>query len=256
VPALLALVLAAALGAGPGGEGDRSIYRIDPALDGAVLAVASLGITLPWLLEDRIIEIRCPCDPSEVPEWERFAIGLESPAADFAANVTVALSVLIPPAFGLLHLGWSRAWVEDLVVFAEALAVNGALVTAVKYTVQRPIPLAYAADPAWISEPGSYRAFYSGHVSTAVTALTAAAWTARLRFGERIWPWIAAAAIGASVAVERVAGGHHFPSDVIVGAAMGVAVGTAVPLLHARRDPGRPIALVPSGRGVAVVGVF
>jgi membrane-associated phospholipid phosphatase len=256
VPAPLALALAALLGSGPGGEGGRSVYRIDPALDGAVLAVSSLAFTLPWLLEDQIIDIRCPCDPSEVPDWERFAIGNESAAATFASNVTVALSVLVPPAAGLLHLGWSRAWVEDLVVFAEALAVNGALVTAVKYTVQRPIPLAYAGDPAWISEPGSYRAFYSGHVSTVFTALTAAAWTARLRSGERVWPWLLAAAVGASVAVERVAGGHHFPSDVIVGAAMGVAVGTAVPLLHARRDPGRPVRLVPWGRGVALVGRF
>lgn len=256
MPAPLALVLAAALGAAPAGDSGRSVYRVEPALDGAVLAVSSLAITLPWLLEDRIIDVRCPCDPSEVPDWERFAIGNESPAADFAANVTVALSVLVPPAVGLLRLGWSRAWVEDLVVFAEALAVNGALVTAVKYTVQRPIPLAYAGDPAWVQEPGSYRAFYSGHVSTAVTALTAAAWTARLRSGERVWPWIAAAAVGASVAVERVAGGHHFPSDVVVGAAMGLAVGTAVPLLHARRDPERPVALIAAGRGIALVGVF
>jgi membrane-associated phospholipid phosphatase len=53
-----------------------------------------------------------------------------------------------------------------------------------------------------------------------------------------------------------VAGGHHFPSDVVVGAAMGLAVGTAVPLLHARRDPDRPVALIAAGRGIALVGVF
>ncbi|HSN91768.1 MAG TPA: phosphatase PAP2 family protein [Anaeromyxobacteraceae bacterium] len=252
----LALALAAALGTGPPGAGDRSVYRIDPAVDGAILAASSLAIALPWLLEDRIIDLRCPCDRSEVPRWERFAIGLESPAADFASNATVALSALLPPAVGLLHLGWSRAWVEDLVVFAEALAVNGALVTAVKYAVQRPIPLAYAGDPAWVREPGSYRAFYSGHVSTAVAALTAAAWTARLRRGEEVWPWLAVAAVGVSVAVERVAGGHHFPSDVVVGAAAGFAVGTAVPLLHARRRVGRPVAIAPWGRGVALVGRF
>lgn len=262
MPTLPALALAALLGAGPGpggapaGEAARSVYRIDPTVDGVVLAVSVLAFTVPWLLEDRIIDVRCPCDPSEVPDWERFAIGLESPAATFASDATVALAVLIPPAADLLQLGWSRAFREDLVVFAEALAVSGALVTAFKYTVQRPIPLAYTGDPAWVDEPGSYRAFYSGHVSTAVTALTAAAWTARLRSGERVWPWIVAAAVGASVAVERVAGGHHFPSDVAVGAAMGLAVGTAVPLLHARRDPGRTLALVPWGRGVALVGRF
>ena len=266
--ALPALALAAALGAvtgatpaarpraAPPGDRARSVYRIDPSVDGLVLAVSGLAITLPWLLEDRIIDVRCPCDPSEVPRWERFAIDLESPGAAFASDVTVALSFLVPPAAALVHLGWSRAFLEDLVVFAETLAVNGALVTAAKYTVQRPIPLAYADDPAWVNEPGSYRAFYSGHASTAFAALTAAAWTIRFRFGECVWPWVATAVIGTSVAVERVAGGHHFPSDVIVGAAVGLAVGTAVPLLHLRRDPDRPVRLVPWGRGVALVGRF
>ena len=40
--------------------------------------------------------------------------------------------------------------------------------------------------------------------------------------------------MGSSVAIERVADGRHFPSDVIVGAVMGTATGIAVPLLHAR----------------------
>jgi membrane-associated phospholipid phosphatase len=39
--------------------------------------------------------------------------------------------------------------------------------------------------------------------------------------------------------VERVADGRHSPSDVIVGAVMGTAVGIVVPLLHARPQPRR-----------------
>jgi len=41
--------------------------------------------------------------------------------------------------------------------------------------------------------------------------------------------------ITGSVAVERVASGHHFPTDVTVAAVAGTAVGLTVPWLHFRR---------------------
>jgi membrane-associated phospholipid phosphatase len=237
-------------------SGLRSVYRIHLALDGAVVAVSALASYLPWALEDRIIDLRCPCDRSEVPRWERFAIGLKSPAADLASNATVALAVLVPPAADLALSGLGEPWLEDAAVLAETLAVNGAIVTAAKYSVQRPIPLAYAGDPDYVRKGGSYRSFYSGHVSTVFAALTASAWTVRLRYGERVWPWIVTLVVGASVGVERVLGGNHFPSDVLVGAAAGMAVGTAVPLLHLRREASPPLALVASRRGLALVGRF
>ena len=186
---------------------------------------------------------------------DRWAIGLHSDAAAHASQATVYLAMIVPPLADWAVLGWSRPLLQDVVVFAETLAVNGALTTLAKFTLQRPIPRAYEGDPAYLREPGSYRAFWSGHTSTTVAALTDAAWTIRLRYGERRWPWLVAAVAGASVGVERVWGGHHFPSDVVVGFVAGAAVGTAVPLLHARRDPAR-IALAPLGRGLALVGRF
>ena len=56
--------------------------------------------------------------------------------------------------------------------------------------------------------------------------------------------WIVAGtylALASATAALRVAAGEHFPTDVIVGAAAGSAVGAAVPLLHdhgARAGPG------------------
>jgi membrane-associated phospholipid phosphatase len=233
----------------------REVYRVDPAVDGAIIAIAGLGNLVPWLLEDQLIDLRCPCDSGEVNRLDRWAIGLHSDAAADASNATLYLALLAPPLADWAVLGRSRALVEDLTVFAETLAVNGALDALVKYTVQRPIPRAYEGDPAYVREPGSYRAFWSGHTSATVAALTTAAWTIRLRYGERVWPWFVAGAAGASVAVERVWGGHHFPTDVAAGFISGATVGTVVPLLHARRGPGH-LGLAPLGRGLALVGRF
>ncbi len=251
---MVAASLAAAGVAWADGEPVRDVHRVAPPLDVAVIAAATAANLVPWLLEDRIIRLRCPCDPAEVPRWERFAIGNKSAAADVAANATLAAAALGPAAWSALGAGSAPAFWHDAVVLAEASLVTGALVTATKYFVwQRPIPLAYAGDPAYVREPGSYRAFPSGHTATVASLLTAWAWTARLRDGAA-WPFLVAAAGTASVAVERVAGGQHFPSDVIVGAVVGGGVGTAVPLLHARGE--RRLALVPRPRGLSVVGTF
>ncbi len=263
---LATLLLSAALAAAPqrvdGGvpEGTphpQVVYRVDARVDGAVAAVSALTIAVPALLASRIIRERCPCDPRSVNAFDRGAIGNHSDLADYASTATVALAVVGPAALDWALLRHEDAPDDalstDLVVFGETLLVNGALVQVVKYSVQRPLPRTYAGDPALIHSPGGYRSFYSGHTSLAMAALTAAAYTARRRYGERVWPWLVVAGVGASVAVERVAAGRHFPSDVLVGAAAGTAVGLAVPWLH---DRAPSLALLPLRNGLALAGRF
>ena len=100
---LLGCALAAshASAAGPRPPRSADVYRVDPVADGAVLAAATAATLVPWLLEDRIIDLRCPCDPSEVPRWERFAIGNASPAADLVSNVTLAAAAVGPAVWSL-----------------------------------------------------------------------------------------------------------------------------------------------------------
>jgi membrane-associated phospholipid phosphatase len=229
------------------------VYRVSAAVDGPVTAAAAAAALLPYLLQDRIIRERCPCSPSEVPRFERFVVGFRSDAADVASDALAVLSIAVPVAADALALGASRPLLEDGVVFAETLLVNGALVTTVKDLVQRPTPRAYAGDAPIVTRPTGYRAFYSGHTSVTVAALTAAAWTWGLRYGRAAWPWAVVAVVGAGVGALRIAGGNHFPSDVAAGAVAGLAVGTAVPLLH--RRGGRPaLSLVPAPGGIGIAG--
>ena len=58
--------------------------------------------------------------------------------------------------------------------------------------------------------------------------------TANRRYGLTWEPWVATVAIGGSVAVERVLAGRHFYTDVLVGAAAGLVVGTTVSWVHLR----------------------
>jgi hypothetical protein len=109
---------------------------------------------------------------------------------------------------------------EDMFVYAQTFATKAALVSTTNANDQRPTPPAYAGNP--------------GQVSMTLTTLSAAALTTKLRHKTGAWPWVLTGAIGTAVCLGRVMGGVHFPSDIMVGAAMGVAAGTLLPLLHAK----------------------
>ena len=233
---------------------DGTPYRVHPALDLSVTAALLAGAAVPYLVP-HLIRPRCPCDRSEVNRFDRIAIGQHSAAAATASDVTAVLAVAVPPVADALRLGLGAPLAIDVLVFSETLAVNSALVVAAKYGVRRPLPITYEGDPRYLRSQGGYRSFYSGHTSTVVSALTASAWTLRWRDGERGWPWAVVGVAGASVGVERVLAGRHFPTDVLAGAAAGFAVGTAVPWLHRRRGP-TAVTLAPLPGGLAVSGTF
>ena len=225
----------------------HSVYRVEPVLDGALIALGVVGVAVPYTLLNDVIAQRCPCDPSEVNALDRGVIGNRSQLAFLASDVTVALAVAVPAMADLWALGPSPQLLEDYVVYAQALWLNGALVALAKYTTQRPLPLTYAGDEALSASAAGYRAFYSGHTATTVAALTTASFTIERRYGPRLWPWLVTAGVGTSIAVELMLAGRHFPTDVLVGGAMGFAVGYLVPWLHARDPSEAPaqVTLVP-----------
>jgi membrane-associated phospholipid phosphatase len=234
--------------AAPDADRPAAVYDVSLPIDGAVIAASTAGILIPYALSSRLIHPSCPCSPSSVNSFDRGVIGNASDTADLVSNITVGLAIVAPPVADWLALGTSRTLLDDLVVFTEALTVNGALNTGVKYAVQRPIPRAYS-DPAVAANPHSYRSFYSGHTSLAFAALSTTSVTLNARTGLTWQPWVATFVIGASVAIERVLAGYHFYTDVLVGAAAGAAVGTVIPLVHLRARHLWFSALRPAGGG-------
>ncbi len=251
MPLLALSLLVATAGDLPAKSEPLVVYRLHAEVDAPIIAGAALVITVPTLLASDIIRERCPCDPSGINAFDRGAVGNHNAFADVTSDVTAVAAMVVPPLLDLIDVGHGEAFQSDAVVFAETLLVNGALVELAKYAIQRPLPRTYAGDPSLINSPGGYRSFYSGHTSTVFAALTAMAMTLRLRYGERWWPWAVAAGVGSSVAVERVAAGRHFPSDVLVGAVAGSLVGILVPALHAHH-----VAIVPATNGLAVAMHF
>jgi membrane-associated phospholipid phosphatase len=235
------------------------LYDVNLILDGAVIAAsvsATIGI---YAFAAGSIDKRCPCDRQEVNPIDRFAVGNDSGIAAAASNVTVGAALIVPVILDWFAVGTTRSYFNDLVVYAESIAVAGALAVTFKQIVQRPLPRTYAGDPALIDSPSGYRSFYSGHTTLAFAALSTASVTITERYGETWVPWVVTAGVGASVAVERVAAGWHFPTDVMAGALAGAAIGVAVPVLHLHRLRLMPfVSAAPGTRneGLTLAGVW
>ncbi len=251
-PVLAALLLTAPDAGAPSPE----IYELHLPVDiPVIVAGGSMGL-VRILFEDQLVTKRCPCDPSGINGLDRGTVGNHSQAAGLAANITVYGVMAALPVADLLDLGVGRALGQDLVVYAETIAVDTGLQNAVNFIVARPRPRTYAGDPAFVASGEGYLSFYAGHVSTAFATLSMAAFTIRKRYGEQIWPWVVVGLVGASVAVERVASGDHFPTDVATGALAGTAIGITVPWLHLRREPARLSLTAIGGRGLGIAGTF
>lgn len=112
-----------------------------------------------------------------------------------------------------------------------------------------------------------YRSHYSGHASTAF-ALAAATCTHHMYLGlvgdNAALSCTGGFLLATTTAALRIAGDRHYATDVLVGAAVGLALGFGIPLLHyeVRSNPlaskvaGAPIALVPGPLSLSLVGVM
>jgi membrane-associated phospholipid phosphatase len=84
--------------------------------------------------------------------------------------------------------------------------------------------------------------FFSGHATSAFAAATFTSTVFTDLFGTSRWShlvWGSTLTLAGMTAYSRVKAGQHYPSDVIVGAAVGSAIGYLVPRLHRADADGR-----------------
>ncbi len=175
--------------------------------------------------------------PTRSSKWEREPFpfdeatrGVRSTTHARIADVLVLSTLAVPVAFAAGRSDDAHA--EKLVVYAETLLVAGLFTTIAKVTVQRPRPYVYgAADET----RDSYVSFFSGHAATAFAGAVSGSYLyayGNRNEAARTVLWGVEMALASATATERVRAGKHFPSDVIVGAAVGTGAGLLVTRAH------------------------
>ena len=233
-------------------------HTVDRPTDGLVIGaalVAALGLSAIPVSTERALWTRELFGEADAAVHARF-----SPRAAALSDAALAATVAAPVAY-LTGNTIEDADGDRLMLYGEALAVNLALFEGAKRLVQRPRPYLYSQLPevrryAAAQGKDAYQSFYSAHAATAFCAATAGAYlaaTSTRSRGARAAAWASGFASAAAASNLRVRAGKHFYSDILIGGVVGMAIGYAVPALHA---DGRPY--VPSGAdlGAAAAGVI
>ncbi|HEY4182408.1 MAG TPA: phosphatase PAP2 family protein [Kofleriaceae bacterium] len=175
----------------------------------------------------------------EPASFDEAARGTFNARAAHIADGLLTVSLVAPAAY-LTGSTIDDADGDRLLIYTEAMAVDVAVASVVKHLVQRPRPYAYSKDPAvqrYTKDAGddAVMSFYSGHAAVSFGAATAGAYLlseSGENEGVKTTAWAAGFGVAAMTATLRVRSGKHFPTDVVVGSLVGVAIGYGVPALH------------------------
>jgi len=217
---------------------DYSPFKLDIAREaviygaGTVAGIAALALIskLSPLTVDEVNAL----DPADVNSFDRSAIGPkgEENTGDFLLFASYAL-----PLSFLAFEDTRNDFPELLLMYGEVLLITGSLNGIVKGVVKRTRPYAYS-DETPIEKRTTSEArvsFYSGHtaVTASITFFMANVFTTYISDKTtQILIWSAAALYPALTGYLRVSSSNHFPTDVIVGYAIGAGIGFLIPELH------------------------
>ena len=217
-------------------------YELDTSREIALTGTGLALLGLSWMVATG----REPLTSAEIDQLDRADIGgfdrsateNWSPAAGRASDYLVAALVVSPLSLAVTEPGSNRAGTV-LTMYGETMLINLGLTALIKELVGRTRPYVYNDDPtipAGIkSEMSAVRSFPSGHTADAFTAavfLSSVFAELNPTSNARGWVWGGSLTVASTVGYLRYRSGKHYPTDIIVGAALGALVGYVVPHLH------------------------
>jgi hypothetical protein len=222
------------------------------AVNGAAAAVLITGNVLTRVVRE---ELEAGGDTVWFP-GDAGLRGKCSPEAAQLSDVSVALTVALPPAMELGG-GLDARFVNAQVVYTQALLATNLLTAFTKMIFRRPRPFSYRkdADCAFqVEDADANLSFASGHASSSFAAAFAGSFlmSERADVETRAAIWGSELALAGATANLRARAGKHYYSDIIVGALLGAGVGLAVPALHGADELPSGSDLLAGAVGLAV----
>ncbi len=241
------------------------VYNVNYWVSGGICLVgAAAGIlTIPSRAKPNFTDPELAAlNPDNVPSYDRWSLHQDPSLVPTFENYSLYLQVGMAAApVALLFDGPIRKdWVD---VILMAMEVNAVVVTI--YTVSplgplfqtRDRPVVYYPDAPVDRHNGNNKnSFYSGHVASASAA---AFFMAKVYSdyhpelgADKYWLYGAAAIPSLAMAYVRLMSLDHFPSDCLVGLAVGTVCGILIPELHhvGGKDVSMGVYSSPGGAGL------
>jgi membrane-associated phospholipid phosphatase len=250
---------------------DFRAYELAPEIDLPIAGLAASLATAYFLMNQNNAAGRScdstTCVASTIRGLDRVAIGRDSESARDASDITMMASLATPLFLELATLrsgqkAHAEGLLSDAVVLSEVFAISYLSTSILKGATSRARPWVYSAGRPVLADstPDAFHSFPSGHTSMAFAGAVAGCslYVRRMdpSFGEGAAMCLPGIGLAAATAMLRVEGGRHFPTDVLAGAAIGIATGLLIPWLHSdpRADAGWSPSVMTTGRG-AMVGI-
>ena len=221
--------------------GSGKFFALDPLTDGILLGTGVL-LTGSEIILDDMLELNrkkydgSVYDKSDVNPFDRKLMQPYSKVHDGAADFLLIASLVTPV---ILVSTDKEEWFTNGVMYLETILIANGLKETLKLAANRTRPYMYFDRETFpegeLNDGGWAKSMPSGHTTLAFASATFLTYTFCRYF--RNSPWripvsIGSYALASGVAVLRVSSGKHFLSDVLVGAAIGSAVGFLVPFFH------------------------
>lgn len=220
-----------------------SVYQLRTGREISLLSAGLAANGAAYLLNRGVITFTPgqidEINPGRINKFDRGAIQHWSPSAARISDITLLSTVGLVGLTGLPTLR-QKKWFTVPLMYAETMLLTIGVQDLVKVTTLRMRPFVYNAQ-APLSEKidiDARRSFFSGHSAVSFGSAVFASTVFGHYFPvSKLKPfvWVGSLALATTTGVLRYEAGKHFPSDILVGAAFGSAVGWLVPHLHQRK---------------------
>ncbi|MEI6946524.1 phosphatase PAP2 family protein [Paraflavisolibacter sp. H34] len=247
---------------------DGQIYRLRPGRDipltAAAAAWSGYAFTQIYSKDDTPEATIRNLKKSDINGFDRWGADVYSRSADKISDYPFYIAMPLP----LVLLADHKIRQDGLKIaflYLEAMSVTGLLYTGATYTVDRFRPLAYndKVPMGERREGGAKNSFFAGHVALVATSsfFVAKVYGDYHPDSKILKPVLYATAIAATGATAylRHMGGKHFPSDIVLGTAVGTLSGILVPHLHKNKlikNPNLSITPFSTGRAQGLSLVY
>ncbi|MDH5673169.1 MAG: phosphatase PAP2 family protein [Myxococcales bacterium] len=243
----------------------RLRYQLDPVSDTVLTSVALVvGLGSEATIRSGELQAQPPAGTENILVLDRWVAEADearegaSLFSDMGVVLTIGYAVADTVRSGYRD-GPSEGWTEFLMYLQSGL-FNWSAANIVKLTVRRPRPIVYiqqrnaeaAGEDLDLDDTNRELSFYSAHTSVTAGLVGTAAYMAFERNPDGLEPWLVVgvgSVLTGFVGVQRVLNRSHFPSDVIVGAVIGGALGIMIPHLHVITDESVQLGLAPWNDG-------
>lgn len=216
-----------------------ALQQLDLALSLAGTTMTGAGLLVADRVRSVTEEQRLALRVKDLPVIDRLLVFPDQPLLAAISDMVSYGHVLAP--VGAAAFGLQRRDATDLLArHYQVLSITYGSAYLLKAAVWRARPYLYHPDvsPDRAADPAGANSFPSSHVAIAFASASFISTVA-----ERYWQGryttlirVAAYATASLAAVLRIAAGRHFVTDVLAGAALGIAVGWGVPTAHVYAD--------------------